>query len=165
MFWTAFYLAFCEFFLGADLTRDEAASDVANGAPRMKLGFAVVLLILGVLGQITSFAGGVGEPNAAIRFLPFAWLASIFTVAVLAAAQDFGAVGRYAYGFLSPQVVVMSVSSSSSSSSSCCCGSRTSGRCWESLRACTDRGCLRHASPISDPSREQHWWLGTGCRH
>lgn len=163
LFWTAFYLAFRKLVLQAGLTPDEAASDVARGAPflqlyflyvlaglvlvtpflkvvtrhatwRMQVGFAVVLLGLGVLDQLASFAAGVGEPNAATRFLPFAgyyvlgwvlrdvvvtgrwrfwtalaWLAGYGAVAALAAVADFGAVGRYAYGFLSPPVVVMSV--------------------------------------------------------
>lgn len=163
VFWTVFYLAFREVVLGADLTPDEAGRDVASGAPflqlyflyvlaglvlitpflkvitrhatwRMQLWFAVVLLALGVLDQVASYLGGVGEPNAATRFLPFAgyyvlgwvlrdvlvtrrwmawtasaWLVSVGVVAALAAVEDFGTVGRYAYGFLSPPVVVMSV--------------------------------------------------------
>jgi surface polysaccharide O-acyltransferase-like enzyme len=100
---------------------------------RMQLGFAVVLLTLGMADQLVSFAGGVGEPNAATRFLPFAgyyvlgwvlrdvvlagrwvawtvvgWLLGFAAVAALAAVAGFGPVGRYGYGFLSPPVVVMS---------------------------------------------------------
>ena len=163
VFWTVVYLAFRQFFLGAGLTLDEAAADVGSGAPflqlyflyvlaglvlitpflkvvtrhatwRMQLGFAVVLLGLGALDQMLSYLGGLGEPNAATRFLPFigyyvlgwvlrdvvptrgwlawtvlAWVASAAVVALLAAASGFGAVGRYGYGFLSLPVVVMSV--------------------------------------------------------
>jgi surface polysaccharide O-acyltransferase-like enzyme len=163
VFWTAFYLAFRQVALGADITPDQAGRDVASGAPflqlyflyvlaglvlitpflkvitrhatwRMQLWFAVVLLALGVLDQVASYLGGVGEPNAATRFLPFAgyyvlgwvlrdvlvtrrwmawtasaWVVSVGVVATLAAVEDFGTVGRYAYGFLSPPVVVMSV--------------------------------------------------------
>jgi surface polysaccharide O-acyltransferase-like enzyme len=163
LFWTAFYLAFRQYVLRAGLTADEAAVDVAAGAPflqlyflyvlaglvlvtpflkvvtrhatwRMQLWFAVVLLALGIGDQLASFAAGVGEPNAATRFLPFAgyyvlgwvlrdvllpprwqawaalaWLLGYGAVATLAAVAGFGAVGRYAYGFLSPPVVVMSV--------------------------------------------------------
>ena len=163
LFWTAFYLAFRASVLGQDLTPDRAASDVARGAPflqlyflyvlagvvvitpflkvitrhatyRMQVGFGVVLLALGVVDQVISYAGGVGEPNLATRFLPFvgyyvlgwclrdvllaerwvawAWTAlvvSIALTAVAAAANDFGSLGRYAYGFLSPTVAVMSV--------------------------------------------------------
>lgn len=101
---------------------------------RMQLGFGVVLLALGLGDQVVSYAGGVGEPNLVTRFLPFAgyyvlgwclrdllltrrWVApvwaalagSIALTAALAAANDFGALGRYAYGFLSPTVAVMSV--------------------------------------------------------
>jgi surface polysaccharide O-acyltransferase-like enzyme len=163
VFWTVFYLAFRQYVLGAGLTPGEAASDVARGAPflqlyflyvlaglvlvtpflkvvtrhatwRMQLWFAVVLLALGIGDQLASFAAGVGEPNAATRFLPFAgyyvlgwvlrdvlvrrrwavwtalaWLLGYGAVVALAAVAGFGAVGRYAYGFLSLPVVVMSV--------------------------------------------------------
>lgn len=163
VFWTLVYLAFRQFYLGAGLTVDEAAVDVARGAPflqlyflyvlaglvlvtpflkvitrhatwRMQLGFGVVMLALGVVDQLASYVGGVGEPNAATRFLPFigyyvlgwvlrdvllprrwvlwtalAWVVSAVTVALLAWVRDFGAVGRYGYDFLSPPVVVMSV--------------------------------------------------------
>jgi surface polysaccharide O-acyltransferase-like enzyme len=163
VFWTGFYLLFRRFVLDSGLTPDQAASAVAAGAPflqlyflyvlaglalitpflkvitrhatwRMQLGFAVVLLGLGMLDQVASYLGGVGEPNAATRFLPFAgyyvlgwvlrdvlptgrwlawtalaWLASVAAVAVLAVVGGFGVVGRYGYGFLSPPVVAMSV--------------------------------------------------------
>ncbi|MFZ5871359.1 MAG: acyltransferase [Actinomycetota bacterium] len=163
VFWTAFYLAFRQAVLGAGLTPERAAADVAAGAPflqlyflyvlaglvlvtpflkvvtrhatwRMQLGFAVVLLALGALDQLVTFAAGVGEPNAATRFLPFigyyvlgwalrdvllagrwvvwtslAWAASVVAVALLAYVREFGEVGRYAYGFLSLPVIVMSV--------------------------------------------------------
>lgn len=162
VFWTAFYLLFREVVLGAGLTPERVAADVAAGAPflqlyflyvlaglvlitpflkvftrhatwRMQLGFAVVLLALGGLDQLASFAAGVGEPNAATRFLPFvgyyvlgwvlrdvlltrawvvwaavAWLVSFGAIAWLAFVREFGDVGRYAYGFLSPPVIVMS---------------------------------------------------------
>ncbi|GAB2683200.1 acyltransferase [Thalassiella azotivora] len=163
VFWTGVYLLFRWMVLDPDLTPGEAATDVARGAPflqlyflyvlaglvlvtpflkvvtrhatwRMQLGFAVVLLLLGVTDQLLGWLGGVGELNAATRFLPFAgyyvlgwclrdvvltgrrllwcaatWGASVAVTAVLAAAQDFGALGRWAYGFLSPGVVTMSV--------------------------------------------------------
>jgi surface polysaccharide O-acyltransferase-like enzyme len=163
VFWTLFYLVFRRLVLEPDLTAGEAASDVARGAPflqlyflyilaglviitpflkvftryatwRMQLWFGVVLLGLGVADQFVSYLAGVGEPNAATRFLPFAgyyvlgwclrdvvvsgrrtawcWAVFVLSVAVtaaLAAVADFGAVGRYAYGFLSPSVVAMSV--------------------------------------------------------
>ena len=101
---------------------------------RMQLGFAVVLLALGGLDQLVSFLAGVGQPNVATRFLPFvgyyvlgwvlrdvllsrrwvawtsaAWVLSVGAVAWLAYVRDFGDVGRYAYGFLSPPLIVMSV--------------------------------------------------------
>ena len=164
LFWTAFYLLFRAFVLDTGLTADEAAVDVARGAPflqlyflyilaglvlitpflkvvtrhatwRMQLGFGVVLLGLGMADQLVTLLAGVGEPNAATRFLPFTgyyilgwclrdvvpprrwlpwlWLAfasSVAVTAMLAAVADFGSIGRYAYGFLSPPVVVMSVS-------------------------------------------------------
>lgn len=163
VFWTVVYLGFRQFFLGARLTLEEAVADVVSGAPflqlyflyvlaglvlitpflkvitrhatwRMQLGFAVVMLALGVLDQVLSYLGGVGEPNAATRFLPFIgyyvlgsvlrdvllsrvwlawtavlWLGSVAAVALLAAVDEFGALGRYGYWFLSPPVVVMSV--------------------------------------------------------
>ncbi|HZI96783.1 MAG TPA: acyltransferase family protein [Actinomycetales bacterium] len=163
VFWTVFYLAFRAYVLGQDVGPGEAAEDVAAGAPflqlyflyilaglalitpflkvitrhatcRMTLGFGVVLTGLGVVDQVVSYSGGVGEPNAATRFLPFAgyyvlgwclrdvllprrwvlpvWLAfvvSVVVTAVLAAVNDFGNLGRYAYDFLSPTVTVMSL--------------------------------------------------------
>ncbi len=163
VFWTAVYLLFRRLVLNPGLTPGQAASDIARGAPflqlyflyvlaglvlitpflkvftrhatwRMQLGFGVVLLGLGLVDQVTSYLGGIGEPNLATRFLPFvgyyvlgwvlrdvllttrgiAWSASLFVLSVavtalLAAVADFGAVGRYAYGFLSPTVVVMSI--------------------------------------------------------
>lgn len=163
VFWTVVYLAFRQYVLGAGLTLDRAAVDVARGTPflqlyflyvlaglvlitpflkvitrhatwRMQLGFAVVMLGLGIVDQLATYVGGVGEANAATRFLPFvgyyvlgwvlrdvvlprhrlvwtaaAWVLSVAVVATLAAVRDFGAVGRYGYDFLSPPVVVMSV--------------------------------------------------------
>ena len=163
VFWTVVYLAFRALVLGQDLTPDQAASDVARGSPflqlyflyvlaglvvimpflkvitrhatwRMSLGLAVVLLALGVADQVVSYLGGVGEPNAATRFLPFAgyyvlgwclrdvllagrwvlwvWVAmgaSVGLTAFGAVVSDWGALGRYTYGFLSPTVAVMSV--------------------------------------------------------
>lgn len=163
VFWTLFYLWFRAFVLGQDVTAGGAAERVARGAPflqlyflyvlaglivitpflkvitrhatwRMTVGFGVVLTGLGVFDQVVSYLGGVGEPNAATRFLPFAgyyvlgwclrdvlltrrwvagvWLAFVASVALtalVAAVNDFGNLGRYAYGFLSPTVAVMSV--------------------------------------------------------
>lgn len=163
VFWTLFYLTFRGLVLGQDVSVGGAAERVARGAPflqlyflyilaglvlitpflkvitrhatwRMTLGFGVVLTVLGVIDQVASYLGGVGEPNAATRFLPFAgyyvlgwclrdvllarrwvvvvWLlfaGSVVLTAVLAAVNDFGSLGRYAYGFLSPTVAVMSV--------------------------------------------------------
>ncbi|MFP5345818.1 MAG: acyltransferase [Actinomycetes bacterium] len=164
VFWTAFYLLFRRFVLDPGLTAQEAASDVARGAPflqlyflyilaglvlitpflkvftrhatwRMQLGFGAVLLALGLADQVMSYLGGVGEPNAATRFLPFAgyyvlgwclrdlvvhgraqawcWAVLVLSVGVtagLAAVAGFGQIGRYAYGFLSPSVAAMSIS-------------------------------------------------------
>ncbi|WP_299034223.1 acyltransferase [uncultured Pseudokineococcus sp.] len=98
---------------------------------RMSLGLAVVLLALGVLDQVLAFAGGVGEANAATQFLPFAgyyvlgWClrdvlvrgrglalaraglyGSIALTALAAGVAGYGSLGRYAYDFLSPTVVV-----------------------------------------------------------
>lgn len=163
VFWTVFYLAFRQVVLGAGLTPQRAATDVAAGAPflqlyflyvlaglvlvtpflkvvtrhatwRMQLGLAVVLLALGAVDQVVEYAAGVGEPNAVTRFVPFAgyyvlgwvlrdvllhgrqlvwawagYVGSVVVVAVLAVTGGFGDVGRYAYDFLSPPVVVMSV--------------------------------------------------------
>ncbi|GAA2038692.1 acyltransferase family protein [Pseudokineococcus marinus] len=160
--WTVLYLLFRAYVLGADLTPADAAADVAAGAPflqlyflyvlaglvlatpflkvvtrhatwRMSLGLAVVLLGLGVLDQVLAFAGGVGEANAATRFLPFAgyyvlgWClrdvlvrgrglalarvglwTSLALTALAAGATGYGSLGRYAYDFLSPTVVVAS---------------------------------------------------------
>jgi surface polysaccharide O-acyltransferase-like enzyme len=163
VFWTAVYLLFRRLVLNPGLTPGQAASDIARGAPflqlyflyvlaglvlitpflkvftrhatwRMQLGFGAVLLGLGVVDQVASYLGGIGEPNLATRFLPFAgyyilgwvlrdvllsrrgivWCTTLFALSVavtamLAAVAGFGAVGRYAYGFLSPTVVVMSI--------------------------------------------------------
>jgi len=163
VFWTAVYLLFRRLVLNPGLTPGQAASDIARGAPflqlyflyvlaglvlitpflkvftrhatwRMQLGFGAVLLGLGVVDQVASYLGGIGEPNLATRFLPFAgyyilgwvlrdvlltrrgivWCTTLFALsvavtAILAAVAGFGAVGRYAYGFLSPTVVVMSI--------------------------------------------------------
>lgn len=160
--WTVFYLLFRAVVLGADLGPADAVADVASGAPflqlyflyvlaglvlatpflkvvtrhatwRMQLGLAAVLLALGALDQVLAYLGGVGEPNAATRFLPFAgyyvlgwclrdvvvrgrWLAlartgfvaSVVVTGAAAALDGFGGLGRYAYDFLSPTVVVMS---------------------------------------------------------
>lgn len=101
---------------------------------RMTFGFGAVLLGLGIADQVLTYLTGAGDPNAATRFVPFAgyyvlgWvlrdvvlrrrgvlvaaavlLTAVGTVAVLASVQEFGAVGRYAYGFLSPPVAAMSV--------------------------------------------------------
>ncbi|MEJ5913443.1 acyltransferase [Pseudokineococcus sp. 1T1Z-3] len=161
--WTVFYLLFRRLVLQRDLEPAEAASSVAAGAPflqlyflyvlaglvlatpflkvvtrhatwRMSLGLGVVLLAAGALDAVLSVVAGVGEPNAATRFLPFAgyyvlgwclrdvvvrgrgaaWAVgglalSVALTATAAGVSGYGSLGRYAYGFLSPTVVVMSV--------------------------------------------------------
>ena len=106
---------------------------------RMQAGFALVLLGLGVLDQLATALAGVGGANAATRFLPFAgyfvagWVlrdvvldrravgvaAAAFGASVVLTAaltgltsvpSGWGAGGRYLYGFLSPPVIVMSLS-------------------------------------------------------
>ena len=106
---------------------------------RMQAGFALVLLGLGVLDQLATEVAGVGGANAATRFLPFAgyfvagwvlrdvvldrrWVrvaavgfaASVVVTAALTGVTSvpsgWGAGGRYLYGFLSPPVIVMSLS-------------------------------------------------------
>ncbi|HSK26997.1 MAG TPA: acyltransferase family protein [Jiangellales bacterium] len=106
---------------------------------RMQAGFAAVMLGLGVVDQAAATLAGVGGANAATRFLPFAgyfvagWVlrdmaldrrivriaAAAFVASVVVTAaltglttvpSGWGAGGRYLYGFLSPPVIVMSVS-------------------------------------------------------
>jgi surface polysaccharide O-acyltransferase-like enzyme len=125
---------------------------------RMQLGMAVVMLVIGVLDQIGSVILGAGEPNAVTRFLPFIGyyvlgyvlrdvlvsrstalaLGAGFALSVVATALagrtgDFGTFARYAYDFLSPSVVVMSV-----------CGYLLLHRLLDS-----GGGLLRRAAPLS----------------
>lgn len=106
---------------------------------RMQLGFVAVLLGLGAVDELANTIFGVGGANAATRFVPFtgyyvagwvlrdivmtrarirlAALAFVLSVALTAIAtgvvtlpEGWGAGGRYIYGFLSPTVMVMSLS-------------------------------------------------------
>jgi surface polysaccharide O-acyltransferase-like enzyme len=165
--WTAVYLVFRAAYLREDITAEGAARDVAAGTPflqlyflyvllglylltpflklvlrhttrRMQLGFAGVLLGLGVLDQVVASFAEAGGANVATRFLPFAgyfvlgWvlrditldrrglrlastgfvlsvMATVALVGLLVRLDGWGDSGRYLYGFLSPPVVVMSV--------------------------------------------------------
>lgn len=166
--WTAVYLLFRSLYLGDDLTAEEAARDVASGAPflqlyflyvllglylltpflriimrdttrRMQVAFAGVLLGLGAIDQIAGSLLGAGDATAATRFLPFAgyyvagwvlrdavlsrWVVlgsmaglvlsvgvTIALVGLTSTSGGWGSTGRYLYGFLSPVVIVMSLS-------------------------------------------------------
>jgi surface polysaccharide O-acyltransferase-like enzyme len=106
---------------------------------RMQAGLAGVLIGIGALDQFASMLVGAGSSTAATRFLPFAgyfvagWVlrdirltpyrvrvagASFVTsvvataglVGVLSAPDGWGTPGQYLYGYLSPTVVVMSLS-------------------------------------------------------
>lgn len=106
---------------------------------RMQAGLAGVLIGIGALDQVASMLVGAGSSTAATRFLPFAgyfvagWVlrdirltpyrvrvaavlfatsvaATAGLVGVLSAPEGWGTAGRYLYGYLSPTVVVMSLS-------------------------------------------------------
>ncbi|HEX6232383.1 MAG TPA: acyltransferase family protein [Jiangellaceae bacterium] len=106
---------------------------------RMQAGLAGVLIAFGALDQLASVVARAGSSTAATRFLPFAgyfvagWLlrdmrltpgrvrvaAAVFVssvvataalVGVLTTSEGWGVPGRYLYGYLSPTVVVMSLS-------------------------------------------------------
>ncbi len=112
---------------------------VRHATHRMQAAFAAVLLGLGAVDQVLSSFFDVGGASAATRFLPYAgyftlgWLlrdvpltrrvvrlaavafvasvvATALLVAVSAVAVGWGTPGKYLYGYLSPTVVVMSVS-------------------------------------------------------
>ncbi|WP_088282236.1 acyltransferase [Kineosporia sp. A_224] len=112
---------------------------VRHTTHRMQAAFGAVLLGLGALDQVLSSFLDVGGASAATRFLPYAgyftlgWLlrdvplsgravrgaavafagsvvATAGLVAASAAFVGWGNPGRYLYGYLSPTVVVMSLS-------------------------------------------------------
>jgi surface polysaccharide O-acyltransferase-like enzyme len=166
--WTLVYLAFRQWWLGQDLSVEDAARGVLAGTPflqlyflyvlvglyamapflkivirhttrRMQAGLAGVLIGIGALDQFASMLVGAGSSTAATRFLPFAgyfvagWVlrdmrltphrvrvagalfatsvvATAGLVGVLSAPDGWGTPGRYLYGYLSPTVVMMSLS-------------------------------------------------------
>jgi surface polysaccharide O-acyltransferase-like enzyme len=112
---------------------------VRNTTRRMQAGFAGVLIAIGAFDHAAAALAGAGRPTAATQFLPFAgffvagWLlrdlpltrgrvhaaalgfcgsvaATAVLVGVVSTPDGWGAGGRYLYGFLSPTVVVMSLS-------------------------------------------------------
>lgn len=106
---------------------------------RMLWAFALVMAGLGALDQVISVIGGTGNPNAVTRFLPFigyfvagwllrdvrltprvlegaalaflgSWIVTALGTGAVTEAVGWGRYAAYLYGFLSPPVVVMSVS-------------------------------------------------------
>jgi len=166
--WTAGYLVFGHVYLGRPIGIRDVARAVGSGSPfmhlyylyviaglyllapflretmravdrRARIGLGSVLLVIGMADQSLMTFVGIGEPNAATRFVPYlgyfvagrllrevpprpgsarrAAVVAAASIAVtvagggLAAAdgRGWGPYGEYAIGYLAPNVVVMSL--------------------------------------------------------
>lgn len=165
--WTAVYLAFRSVYDTSGVSPGQATQEVLAGSPflqlyflfviaglyvltpylrvltlhaprRMLAGFAAVMLALGAADQAIATLGGVGEPNAVTRFLPYVgyfvagwllrgvrpgfallrtatlafvlgWAGIALTAGAATEVTGWNQYGQYVYGFLSPLVVLQSL--------------------------------------------------------